>query len=132
MLVGRQGGKRRLPFEGVEPAGHRRYRPPALADIAIRGPYRIVQRPHRAQGPRPRPAAVAVLGALDFRHQHRHALRRRRGKRRQYLARARKFRGVDGGARNRERALDMTGRLGGQRLDANQPLPRGIPSLTCA
>ena len=68
-----------------------------------------------------------MLGALDFRHQHRHALRRRRGERRQHLARAGKFRSVDGGARDGERALDMTRRLGGQRLDANQPLPRGIP-----
>ena len=75
-LVGRQGRDRRLPLEGVEPAGDRRDRPPAVADIAVGGPGRIVQRAHRAQGPCPGAAPVAMFGALDLRHQQRDALGR--------------------------------------------------------
>ena len=67
--VGRQCRDRRLPLEGVKPPADRRHRPPAIADIAIRGPGRIVQRAHRAQRPGPGAAAVAMLGALELRHQ---------------------------------------------------------------
>jgi len=35
--------------------------------------------------------------------------------------------GIDGSARQRQRAFQMERRLGGQRLDAHQPLARGIP-----
>ena len=108
-LVRRQAGDRRLPLEGIEPAGDRRHRTPAIADIAVGGPDRIVQRAHRAQGPGPGAAGIAMLGALDLGHQQRNALRRPVDERRQRFAGAREFRRIDRGARDRQRAFD-TGR----------------------
>ena len=55
-------------------------------------------RPHRAQGPGARLAAVAMLDALDLGHQHRDALGRTGDERRQRLARLAELARIDRGA----------------------------------
>ena len=70
-----------------------------------------------------------MFGALDLRHQHRHALRRCGREQRERFAGAGEFTGVDGGARQRQRAFQMPRRFRRQRLDPHQPLPRRITEL---
>jgi hypothetical protein len=65
ILVGVQGcDRRRLPHNGVELAEDRRDRPPARGKVAVCGPRRIMQRPHRARGPGPRQVAPFLMVAL--------------------------------------------------------------------
>ena len=115
-----------LPLEGVEPPGHRRDRHPALRHEAVGGPGRIAPRMHRARHPFARAAFVAVLHLLELGHQHRHALGRHDDERRQRAARDREFLRVERGARHRQRAFDIAGRLLRQRLHAREPVARGI------
>ena len=63
-------GHRCLPLERVEPPGDGRDRPPAIADVAVRGPGRIVQRAHRAQSPSPGAAGLSPCSVRSsLRHQ---------------------------------------------------------------
>ena len=83
-------------------------------------------RANGTQGPGPRAAGIAMLGALELGHQHGDALGRGLDEGFQRLAGAGKFRGVDRGTCDRQRTLDMAGHLRRQGLDPDQPLPRRI------
>ena len=106
---------------------HRRHRHPAVGHDAVGGPGRIAPRVHRARHPfaraadrrRARFSSSSAISIGD-------ALGRRDRQRRERRARDREFLRVERGARHRERAFDMAGRLLRQRLDAREPLARGI------
>ena len=91
----------------------------------VRGPSRIAARVERARHPFAR-AALVALGHFELGHQRGDALARRRGIRRERLARRGELLRVERGTRNRERGLGVGRPFGRERLDATQALARGI------
>ena len=88
---------------------------------------------NRAQHPRPRAAGIAVLAALEFRHQHRDALGRARDERRQHAARARANSVASMAARATASALSIWPGAFSARVSTRTSRCRAeSPSFTCA